>query len=306
MKKITKISAVIMALGMMLIPQTAYAGEVYPNINPSDRLRSVEVYKTTESKYPLARYRSYYADFSYDSAGNLVKVTSGDNLGTNRSTTFEYDESGKLTGGCDQGTIPFQHEYDEAGNSIQQSTPYTKTTYELDENGRIRKIIYPLLSDSDDILSRTISLTYDSNGGCFKPQPGDISAPEIVYDEAGRFSRIDHQTFQYDEAGRISTIVLDNSVPLGTDPYRPEYYSQYVDTSNYQYDEAGNLKSIIRICDSSDSDCWSDGTPHHIVTTWEVYYHYESGQPAKQDIFNVNCQELYLRPYQHHQISVAY
>ena len=202
-------------------------------------------------------------DIAYDVAGNPTIVTdpAGD------VTNFEYDALNRRSKTIDPELRPTERQYDPAGRlfrvidalaQISQEYAYSAngrveslkdagtnvTNYEYDEFDRLKRTIYPDLSDevlsydaAGNILNKrtralqNIAFLYDTlDRRDTKTLPGE-PAIQYTYDLAGRLTEVSDAAgpiqHDFDTAGRLSLVTFPDTKTVG-----------------YQYDDAGNRTRV--------------------------------------------------------------
>ncbi len=173
-----------------------------------------------------------YIEYNYDSEGNILLARYGNKSATDTllgfSTHYEYNKNRISKVQLD-------------GNNIKNTSDSVNAVYEFYDDGKLKSISYPLLSDNTilksvytyDKLSRLTSLvnykgesilsgysyTYDNNGNI-------LSVEETVLQEENTTN------YTYDELNRISTV----SGTKGADSY-------------YEYDARGNRNANFELMD---------------------------------------------------------
>jgi YD repeat-containing protein len=144
--------------------------------------------------------------FAYDLAGNLVsKVDKKLN-----TTTYEYDDLGRLTKVIDDHGGETTYEYDHRDNlkSLEDADKNT-TWFEYDLNNRLKKEIRPMGEET--------TYDYDGAGNLIEKIDAKNQVTKYEYDDAGRlewiryFSSSDHETpaktvnFTYYDNGNLES-----------------------------------------------------------------------------------------------------
>jgi RHS repeat-associated protein len=186
--------------------------------------------------------------FTYDSAGNLTRVTHPDGS----FMDYEYDDVKRLTAMSDSFNNRVEYTLDAAGNRISERT--------LDDSGILRR----QLSRSYDTLNRLVTLTdgngdpthfgYDNNGNRTSSLDPNLRNNGYAYDALNRLvSTIDslggETLTEYDERGNIvsTTDPRGNATRYTFDGLNNQILVDSPDTgmTAYEYDAAGNRIAAI-------------------------------------------------------------
>jgi RHS repeat-associated protein len=139
--------------------------------------------------------------YEYDDLNRLINTTDADG----DSIVYTYNADGTLTTKTDANGITCILEYDTYGQLIKKDFPGTEQDfyYEYDLNGNITKelgnnfdftyqydALNRLTSKTDNILSKTISYTYDAIGNRATMTDGESGLTEYTYDNLNRLTEL--------------------------------------------------------------------------------------------------------------------
>lgn len=252
-------AAVILSVGVLwkYMPSDT---DVYLNNEAGGRLVKEAAYDNDDSSL------KYYIEYSYDEAGNLVKVISYDEDGNVLASNYAHEpEDYKYFGWR-------EFSYDEAGNQVKY-IEYDKygvvvisEEYSYDEAGNL---VWSIGYDKDGDVVRQREYSYDETGNLTKcvlscENDGSGSWSEFSYDEAGNMIEIGEQygnkysfkNYQwekrYDSSGNLvkETKLFDDG--WGEETYNYDNSGNlvkktcleddgYVNEETYSYDNSGNL-----------------------------------------------------------------
>ncbi len=201
-------------------------------------------------------HKTYY---TYTSTGQTESVTVAYGTPNAATTTYGYDDLGRLISTTDPGGHVTRNTYDDAGNLINTIQNYDtnhglnednvyniKTTYEYDARGSLKKVT--------DALSHATSYEYDDAGRLLSTTDPGMHVTTNTYDDAGRLASTkdarQHTTsYTYDENGRLTVTTNALGKTARTNYYPDGTVASTVDelgrTTNYIYDSAGQLITTI-------------------------------------------------------------
>lgn len=175
--------------------------------------------------------------FTYQEGATLVTDAN------NHTTSYRYDESGKLQAYADANAHIRRYAWDEFANLISITSPLNETT-QYAWNGNTG-----LLASVSDSLGNRVTYTYDSDNNLSSITDARGNATRFAYDTGGanllNLTQADdgQLTFTYDSRGNLLTLTdpngnaRDTSNPNGL-PYRYIYNSYAYPTDSY--DPLGN------------------------------------------------------------------
>ncbi|WP_434100830.1 RHS repeat-associated core domain-containing protein [Streptomyces pharetrae] len=179
--------------------------------------------------------RSSKTSFTYDSKGNLSKVTPPAPLG---ETTYTYDALGRVETAVDGRGIKTVYTYDTRDRVKKVSSTYMTVSYDYNNNDKRTKTLYP--------GGTTQSFTIDKNGrpSAIKTTAGTTTLIDLAYSYTNGASkdttkirtRTDNltklkTTYTYDTQDRLSYALEADAAGARTASWL------------YCYDQAGNLAS---------------------------------------------------------------
>ncbi len=229
-----------------------YIGTDYEYYPPSSGASAGKIKFVTDA----LGHKTYY---TYTPTGQTESVTAAYGTSNAATTTYGYDDFGRVVSTTDPGGHVTRNTYDNAGNLISTIQNYDssrglnednlyniKTTYEYDTRGDLKKVT--------DALNHVTSYEYDDAGRLLSMTDPDLNVMTKTYDNAGRLASttdaLTHTTsYTYDENGRLT--VTTNALGKTTRTnYNPDgTVASTVDelgrTTNYIYDSAGQLITTI-------------------------------------------------------------
>jgi len=198
---------------------------------------------------------NYCYEYSYDANGNIAHMIENKGEGGRTAYTYSYDELGRIikevVGWPDNAESNYYYyEYAEDGNYVVTNTYGTseeeaetmkKTSFELDEQGRVVKESYKYVCQDEEGATLT---SYDENGRvkelCKTRSTYfyDYATGEYVY--FGEWYK-DVYKYTYDGEGRIiSSLEEYYASELDAEGQR-SYIFQYSNQDKYDFDSAGRL-----------------------------------------------------------------
>lgn len=191
-------------------------------------------------------------DFAYDAFSHVTAKTSVVRVEGSEpvrySTTFVYDDAGRLMSQTDPDDVVILYGHNGAGDTTSVDPGRGKMTYRYDFAGN-------LVSQSDQ-FNRTAATTYDDAGrptqtSVFGAGPGQqLPGPTTTYDAAGNAITI------VTGEGRRSERTYDSANQLRSITEHPDPDTTL--TTSFGYDAAGNR---TRVTDAEGNTTWQTYTP---------------------------------------------
>lgn len=191
-------------------------------------------------------------DYSYDSYGNLNKITLPGSL----VTVPAYDTAGRLTSRRDALGNIYSYEYDINDNLISETDASNKTTnYEYDANDNLtgilnaknKKTTLEYDFDTDRLTSvefegATKSYSYNADGSLETYRKPDGTRLNYEYDQLGRVTSDGVNDYSYDSKLRLKSISGNGkSISFGYDGFNR---ITSAGDATYTYDDNSNVKSV--------------------------------------------------------------
>ncbi len=159
--------------------------------------------------------------YTYDENGNVL--TKGVK-GTDVTTSYTYNEDGKILTEAHNGTVLYQHEYDENGVLVKDKQfSYSgeldsETVYTYDANGNVIKEVSTrnlMDPNPENHITRTSEFTYYENG--------DLKTE--AFNDGESYSNTQEFSYKYDENGNL----IEQTVTYRSDDY------ESTNTTYYEY-----------------------------------------------------------------------
>ena len=179
--------------------------------------------------------------YQYDNLGRLLSET--DPLGN--VTNYAYDPSGNLVAKTDGNGATTRYAYDSLGRLLKKTYPdATTTTFSYDAKGRV------MTAGNQNI---SYALSYDANGNVTSATDSNGRSIGYSYDALGQKTKTVSPdgrtlTYSYDKAGRLTGLLDDGNFSIGYDNLGRRSSLAYPngDKTTYGYDSAGRLLNLIR------------------------------------------------------------
>jgi len=203
----------------------------------------------TDNLTSVKNHLNHDVGLSYND-NSFLKAVTWLNNGVTSSTNYGYDSEDLLESVTNPLTHVTSFTYNEFGN-LETRNDYNgvTTTYQYDENNRLKTINYP--GDVDDI-----SIGRDKNGSIVSAN-GREGESKFEYNELNLLKKYTDPygkivQYEYNDAGRLKTLTYPGgkTVTYGYDKAgRLQSVQDWITGSNpttYEYDDAGNLTKIVR------------------------------------------------------------
>ncbi len=195
-------------------------------------------------------------DYSYDTYGNLNKITLPGSL----VTVPAFDAAGHMTSIKDALGNTYTYDYDANDNLISEKDPSNNTTtYDYDANDNLTKITnaksdvttltYDIVTDwlkSVSFAGATKRYSYNDDGTLDTYTKPDGTRLNYSYDDLGRVTNDGVNDFTYDSKLRLSSISGNGkTLSFSYDGFNRITGTSFDGhTNNYSYDNNGNCTSI--------------------------------------------------------------
>lgn len=181
----------------------------------------------------------HQTNYAYDLAGRQTEATIAVGSSEQATTSYAYDEAGRLISVADPNGHTTFYEYNTVGRLIEVDAPFNGSThnvttylYEYELSPQVGKRITTTDSNGYQTFDE-----YDRRGRLRRTEFEDATDVIINYDSVGRMMSQQDQndlitTYQYDALGRLLSV------------RSPIHQSGYP-TVRYEYDQLGNRTSIF-------------------------------------------------------------